>query len=134
MNYKHSCVIDANFIYKTLVLALLTQADQGQAQEWQVQNYTLLDGERLIDADPPTMRPYAGAAGFIRPKWDTDTAGWVEAATEGEIAAWEAENPAPKMPEPSPTVEELQAKITALTTSNQMLEDCLVEMAGVIYA
>ena len=35
---------------------------------------------------------------------------------------------------PTPTVEELQAKITALTTSNQMLEDCLVEMAGVIYA
>lgn len=30
MNYKHSCVIDANFIYKTLVLVLLTQVDQGQ--------------------------------------------------------------------------------------------------------
>lgn len=132
MNYKHSCVIDADFIYKTLVLVLLIQADRGQ--EWKVQNYTLSDGERLIDADPPTMRPYAGAAGFIRPKWDTDTAGWVEAATAEEIAAWEAEHPAPETPEPAPTVEELQAKITALTTSNQMLEDCIIEMAGVIYA
>ena len=130
MDYKSSCVIDASLNYKTLVL--LAKDEHGQ--EWKAQNYTLLDGERLIDADPPTMRPYAGAAGFIRPKWDTDTAGWVEAATEGEIAAWEAENPAPEMPEPSPTVEELQAKITALTASNQMLEDCIIEMAGVIYA
>lgn len=43
------------------------------------------------------------------------------------------EIPVPE-PEPVPTMEELQAKITALTTSNQMLEDCLIEMAGVIYA
>ena len=55
-------------------------------------------------------------------------------ATEEEITAWEGEHPAPKKPEPTPTVEELQAKITALTTSNQMLEDCLVEMAAVVYA
>ena len=48
-------------------------------------------------------------------------------AFELEGGAWETAAPAP-------TVEELQAKITALTTSNQMLEDCLVEMAGVIYA
>ena len=49
--------------------------------------------------------------------------------------AWEAwKDSLPPEPEPAPTVEELQAKIAALTTSNQMLEDCLVEMAGVIYA
>ena len=51
--------------------------------------------------------------------------------TEEEI---QADREAMPKPEPAPTVEELQAKITALTTSNQMLEDCLVEMAGVIYA
>ena len=51
--------------------------------------------------------------------------------TEEEI---QADREALPKPEPAPTVEELQAKITALTTSNQMLEDCLVEMAGVIYA
>lgn len=51
--------------------------------------------------------------------------------TEEEI---QADREALSKPEPAPTVEELQAKIAALTTSNQMLEDCLVEMAGVIYA
>ena len=51
--------------------------------------------------------------------------------TEEEI---QADREALPTPEPAPTVEELQAKITALTTSNQMLEDCLVEMAAVVYA
>ena len=51
--------------------------------------------------------------------------------TEEEIQADRETRPTP---EPAPTVEELQAKIAALTASNQMLEDCLVEMAGVIYA
>ena len=51
--------------------------------------------------------------------------------TEEEI---QADREALSKPEPAPTVEELQAKIAALTTSNQMLEDCLVEMAAVVYA
>lgn len=51
--------------------------------------------------------------------------------TEEEI---QADREALPKPELAPTVEELQAKITALTTSNQMLEDCLVEMAAVVYA
>ena len=38
------------------------------------------------------------------------------------------------VPEKQPTVAELNAKIAALTTSNQFLEECLVEMAGVVYA
>ena len=108
MKYKHSCVIDANFIYKTLVLVLLVQADQGQGeeQEWKVQNYTLSEGEQLVDTATPTVRPYAGAAGFVSPKWDSDTSTWIEAATEEEIAAWEAEHPAPELPESVPTAEE----------------------------
>ena len=97
MNYKHSCVIDANFIYKTLVLVLLTQADQGEEQEWTLQNYTLAEGERLVDAAPPAVRSHAGAAGLISPKWDSDTSAWIEAATEEEIAAWEAEHPDPNV-------------------------------------
>ena len=128
MGYKHKCVIDAQNRYKTLVRMLLTEKGE------QIQNYEMLEGESLVDTIPPVMRPYAGAVGFISPRWDADASAWVEAATEEEITAWEAEHPAPKKPEPTPTVEELQAKITALTTSNQMLEDCLVEMAGVIYA
>ena len=31
-------------------------------------------------------------------------------------------------------IAELEAKNAALTTSNQFLEDCLVEMAGIVYA
>ena len=102
MNYKHSCVVDAKFIYKTLVLVLLTQADQGEEQEWKVQNYTLAEGEQLIDTAPPIMRPHAGAAGFVSPKWDSE---WIEAATEEEIEAWEAEHPDPN----AKTLEELRA-------------------------
>ena len=94
-NYKHCCVIDANYLYKGLVLALLTQADQGQGQEWQVQNYTLAQGEQLVDAAPPALRPYAGAAGFVSPRWDAWTSSWAEAATEEEISAWETEHPDP---------------------------------------
>ena len=129
MGYKNECVIDAQNRYKTLVRVRLKDQEGKQ-----IQNYEMLQGKSLVDTTPPVMRPYAGAVGFISPWWDAGTSAWVEAATEEEIAAWEEEHPAPKKPEPVPTVEELQAKIAALTTSNQMLEDCLVEMAGVIYA
>ena len=95
MEYKHSCVIDAENLYKTLVLVLLTQVDQGQEQEWNIQNYTLAEGEQLVDTAPPTMRPYAGTVGLVSPKWDVDTSAWVEAATAEEIAAWEAGHPDP---------------------------------------
>lgn len=105
MDYKHSCVIDAENLYKTLVLVLLTQVDQGQEQEWKVQNYTLAEGEQLVDTAPPTMRPYAGAAGLVSPKWDADTSAWIEAATGEEIIAWEAEHPDPN----AKTLEELRA-------------------------
>lgn len=121
MNYKQSCVVDAKFIYKTFVLVLLTQADQGEEQEWKVQNYTLAEGEQLVDTAPPIMRPYAGAAGFVRPKWDADTSVWTEAANEEEIAAWEAEHPATELPERVPTAEE---RLTAL-------EGAMLAMMGV---
>ena len=121
MDYKHSCVVDAKFIYKTLVLVLLTQADQGEEQEWKVQNYTLAEGEQLIDTAPPIMRPHAGAAGFVSPKWDSDTSAWIEAATEEEVEAWEAEHPAPDLPEKVPTAEE---RLTAL-------EGAMLSMMGV---
>lgn len=92
-NYKHACVVDANAIYKTLVLVLLTQSESGQA--WRVQNYTLSAGEQLLDAPHPALRPHAGRNGFVSPKWNSDAFAWVEAATEEEIAAWEAEHPDP---------------------------------------
>ena len=102
MSYKHSCVIDAQNLYKTFVLVLLVENEEHQ-QEEQIQYYELLEGEMLVDTTPPTMRPYAGTTGFVSPKWDADTSAWTEAATEEEIIAWEAEHPAPMQPDPVPT-------------------------------
>ena len=89
--------------------------------EEEIQYYTLQPGERLVDAEPPTMRPYAGSTGFVRPKWDADTSVWTEAANEEEIAAWEAEHPATELSEREPTAEE---RLTAL-------EGAMLAMMGV---
>ena len=54
---------------------------------------------------------------------------------EAAYTAWKTANPEPIA---QPTTEEklaiLQAKLTAYIQSNQILEDCMVEMAGVVYA
>lgn len=64
----------------------------------QIQGYTLAEGESLVartDAcRQPIPKPYVGAPGFVRPRWDG--AAWVEGATEAEIIAWELEHPAPE--------------------------------------
>ena len=103
MNYKHCCVIDASGNYKTFVL-VKTEPDPmtGQNRE-AVQHYILAEGESLIDTTPPTLRPYAGAAGLVCPRWDGEA--WTEAATQAEIAAWEADHPDPN----AKTMEEMRA-------------------------
>ena len=122
MDYKHSCVIDAQNFYKTFVLVLLVENEEGQ-QEEKIQYYTLQDGEQLVDTAPPVMRPYAGAAGFISPKWDADAAAWVEAASAEEIAAWEAVHPAPDVPElPGPSGD-LEQRVTSLEANSATKED-----------
>ena len=94
MEYKHCCVADAGGTYKTFVLVLLEQDEEGETTE-NVQGYKLAEGEQLIDTAPPAMRQHAGTSGFITPKWDTGTSAWIECATEEEIASWEAEHPDP---------------------------------------
>ena len=93
-----------------------------------------------IEIDQGTGDRYHHAQGnyFDQPIYTEDgipryklQGGKVVERTEEEI---QADREALPKPEPAPTVEELQAKIAALTTSNQMLEDCLVEMAAVVYA
>ena len=91
MGYKHCCVVDAGGVYKTFVLVLM---EQGENPE-NVQGYTLTEGERLLDAPPPGIKIQAGGVGFVKPRWDEDAAAWVEGATAEELAAWEAEHPAP---------------------------------------
>ncbi|MBM6888656.1 hypothetical protein H6B69_23200, partial [Pseudoflavonifractor phocaeensis] len=51
MAYKHSCVVDTNAIYKTLVLVLLVENEDHQ-QEEQIQHYEMLEGEMLVDTVP----------------------------------------------------------------------------------
>ena len=122
MDYKHSCVIDADGNYKTLVLVLLEEGDEGESRE-AIQYYELLEGESLVDTAPPVMRPYAGADGFVSPRWDTDTAAWVEAATEEEIADWEAEHPAPDVPEPPEPSGDLEQRVTSLEATSATKSD-----------
>ena len=135
MDYKHCCVIDAQNRYKTLVLAVNEPDESGDAQE-KIQYYTLLEGERLIDAAPPVIRPYAGADGFIKPVWEGSE--WMESATNEEIAAWEAEHPAPPSPTPSREQQGLadialklaqqEAAIKQLQQSNSVLMTQLLKM------
>lgn len=103
--YKHCSVIDAQGGYQEFVQVHIFTAPNGSTED-RPQYYTLKPGERLVDATTPTRRQYAGAAGFIRPMWDNEAAAWVEDATEAEIAAWEAEHPAPPATPAVPTVEE----------------------------
>ena len=96
MNYKHCCVVGADGAYKTFVLVLLEQGEDGETTET-VQGYTLAEGERLLDVHPPIIKAHAGSLGFVYPRWDDDTTAWVEGATDEELAAWDAEHPAPEI-------------------------------------
>lgn len=129
MDYKHSCVIDAQNLYKTFVLVLLVANEEHQ-QEEQIQYYELLEGEMLVDTAPPVMRPYTGADGFVAPKWDKATSAWVEAASAEEIAAWEAEHPAPERPQPDPdlTTQYAAAMRAFASTSTEIADTCALDM------
>lgn len=94
MNYKHCCVVGADGAYKTFVLVLLEQGEDGEITET-VQGYTLAEGERLLDVHPPIIKNHADSPGFVYPHWDVASAAWVEGATAEELSAWEAEHPAP---------------------------------------
>ena len=101
-NEKHCSVIDAEGKHVTYVLVKIRDKpleDGGTEQVEEVQNYTLKDGEQLVDASPPSMRQHAGSTGFISPIWDGSD--WQETATADEIAAWEQEHPAPEI-KPAP--------------------------------
>lgn len=90
MHYKHCCVVDAKGFYKDYVLV------QTENEEQTVVGYTMQEGDMLIDSETtPDRKQHAGSTGFVRPRWDEDAETWVEGATAEELAAWEAEHPAP---------------------------------------
>lgn len=139
---KHCSVIDAEGRHVTYVLVKIRDKpleDGGTEQVEEVQNYTLKDGEQLVDAQPPVMRQHAGSTGFISPVWGGSQ--WAETAAADEIAAWEQAHPAPEI-KPSPMSNaELEAEnkllkqqVSALADQQSFYEDCIAEMAEIVYA
>ena len=146
MTYQYYCVVDPPGNYKTLVVAHVTPGEP-DGENIEVISYRLAEGEELIRTAAPVMRQHAGMEGFLKPRWEGErstTAAiigyWVESATPEEIAAWEAEHPAPPAPPPN-RVEVLEAEVTRLRAQNELqaqhqtfLEDCLLEMGNIVYA
>lgn len=109
---RYCCVVSEAGEYLTLVLVQkIADPSTGEKTD-QIQNYKLKDDERLVEAAPPTMRPYAGAAGYIYPRWDDDTDAWIEAATAEQIADWENEHP-----DPVPLEDKRAAKTAAMSAA-----------------
>ena len=94
MNTKIYCVIDSDNFYRTIIHTSITENPSGE-QEEVVVGYKLAEGERLLDVQQPLIKNYAGGVGCVKPRWDEDTAAWVEGATAEELAAWEAAHPDP---------------------------------------
>lgn len=138
---KHCSVIDAEGRHVTYVLVKIRDKpleDGGTERVEEVQNYTLKDGEQLVDASPPVMRQHAGSTGFISPVWDGSQ--WAETAAADEIAAWEQAHPAPEIkPAPKSNAELeaenklLKAQIAAQSDRADFVEDCIAEMAMQVY-
>lgn len=138
---KHCSVVDAEGRHVTYVLVKIRDKpleDGGTEQIEEVQNYTLKDGEQLIDAQPPIMRQHAGSVGYIAPVWGGSD--WQETAAADEIAAWEQAHPAPEIkPAPMSNAELeaenklLKAQIAAQSDRADFVEDCIAEMAMQVY-
>lgn len=76
--------------------------------------------ERFIQPEPPEGWLYDKGTGTFYP--EGEIAPSEQPTPEDRIATLEAEN------------KTLKSKLTAAIKSNSMLEECLVEMAGVVYA
>lgn len=141
-NEKHCSVVDAEGRHVTYVLVKIRDKpleDGTTEQVEEIQNYTLKDGEQLVDAQPPVMRQHAGSTGFIAPIWGGSD--WQETATADEIAAWEQAHPAPEVvPIPKSNAElesenaKLKQQVSALADQQSFYEDCIAEMAEIVYA
>nr|DAF84342.1 MAG TPA: hypothetical protein [Caudoviricetes sp.] len=139
---KHCSVIDAEGKHVTYVLVKIRDKpleDGTTEQVEEIQNYILKDGEQLVDAQPPIMRTHAGSTGFLSPIWGGSQ--WAETATADEIAAWEQEHPAPEVvPTPKTNAElesenaKLKQQVSALADQQSFYEDCIAEMAEIVYA
>ena len=112
---KVKCVVDIDGMYKDIVVTDISQDENGEPYE-HIQGYTLKEGDQLINTSKPSKRQHAGSAGFVRPRWDEGAAAWVEGASAEEIAAWEAEHPAPERPGPPEPSGDLEQRVADLET------------------
>ncbi len=111
MDYKKAQVIDLDgFLINPYVL-VCENPESPETDALTIIGYTLKSGETLLFETMPMLRIDASSQfGFIKPNWNDG--GWVEGATEEEIAQWEIDNPAPEPVEPVPTVwDEMAAAI-----------------------
>ena len=139
---RHCSVIDAKGEFVTFVLVQTHDQtnERGETESVQeIKSYSLKDGEQLVDARPPVMRQHAGSVGYIAPVWDGSQ--WAETATADEIAAWEQAHPAPEVqPAPKSNAEletenaTLRQQVSALGDQQSFYEDCIAEMAEIVYA
>lgn len=113
--YRTYCVVDAKGYYITLVNATVEISESKKEEVIHVEYREMQAGESLVlrtdECRQPTLKPYAGAAGFVKSMWDGTA--WVEAATAAEIAAWEKAHPAPPVPPPTEN-ERLRADVDFL--------------------
>lgn len=91
---RNCCVVSADAFYRIFVAVQTEQGEDGGVTET-VLGYKMTEGEHLLDAQPPLTKAHAGGAGFVKPRWDEGAETWREGATVEELAAWEAEHPAP---------------------------------------
>ena len=139
---RHCSVIDAKGEFVTFVLVQTHDQtnERGETESVQeIKSYSLKDGEQLVDASPPVMRQHAGSTGFISPIWDGSQ--WAETTAADEIAAWEQAHPAPEVkPSPKSNAElesenaKLKQQVSALADQQSFYEDCIAEMAEIVYA
>lgn len=139
---RHCSVIDAKGEFVTFVLVQMHDQtnERGETESVQeIKSYSLKVGEQLVNAQPPVMRTHAGSVGYIAPVWGGSK--WAETAAADEIAAWEKEHPAPEVkPTPKSNAEleaenaTLRQQVSALADQQSFYEDCIAEMAEIIYA
>lgn len=109
MKNTQCCVIDTDNYYVDLFVTY--EDDEG---ELRVYGYTMQPGDRILNVLQPLKRLHAGCEGFVKPRWDEETAAWVEGATDEEMAEWEAEHPAPEIPDPPEPSGNLEERVAAL--------------------
>lgn len=107
-------------------------------QVWLLDENDFFTGEsKFVDKLCNNMTSEPLTVGYIKAKW-TGTE-WVEGATDEEIDEWNDSQPEPSIPPKSNEELEqenkiLKAQISALSSNQDFLEECIAEMAMMLYA